>query len=40
MIYEKLSQKEDPYIVSFEKMLNVNTKEVFGFDPEELNSEE
>lgn len=39
-VYEKLSQKEDPYIVSFEKMLNVNTKEVFGFDPEELNSEE
>ena len=39
-VYEKLSQKEDPYIVSFEKMLNINTKEVFGFDPEELNSEE
>lgn len=39
-VYEKLSQKEDPYIISFEKMLNINTKEVFGFDPEELNSEE
>lgn len=39
-VYEKLSQKEDPYIVSFEQMLNVNTKEVFGFDPEQLNPEE
>lgn len=31
-VYEKLSQKDDPNIVSFEKMLQVNVAEAFGID--------
>ena len=31
-VYEKLEQKDDPNIVSFEKMLQVNVGEVFGVD--------
>ena len=31
-VYEKLAQKDDPNIVSFEKMLQVNVGEVFGVD--------
>lgn len=33
--YEKLSQKEDPNIVAFEKMLNVDVGQSFGIDFEE-----
>ena len=31
-VYEKLSKKDDPNIVAFEKMLQVNVGEVFGVD--------
>ena len=31
-MYEKLKQKEDPHIKSFEAMLNANTISAFGFD--------
>lgn len=31
-VYEKLSQKNDPNIVAFEKMLQVNVSEAFGVD--------
>lgn len=31
-VYEKLKQKEDPHIKSFEAMLNANTISAFGFD--------
>lgn len=31
-VYEKLSVKDDPNILSFEKMLQVNVSEVFGVD--------
>ena len=31
-VYEKLSQKDDPNIVSFEKMLGINVSEAFGID--------
>lgn len=31
-VYEKLSQKDDPNIVAFEKMLQVNVSEAFGVD--------
>ena len=31
-VYEKLSQKDDPNIVSFEKMLQINVSEAFGID--------
>lgn len=39
-VYEKLSQKEDPNIIAFEKMLNMNVEEYFGinFNAEEANS--
>ena len=29
-VYEKIKQKEDPYILSFQKMLNMNIEESFG----------
>ena len=29
-VYEKIKQKEDPYILSFQKMLNSNIEESFG----------
>jgi len=31
-VYEKLSAKDDPNIVPFEKMLQVNVAETFGVD--------
>lgn len=31
-VYEKLSQKDDPFIKSFEEMLNVNVADKFGID--------
>lgn len=31
-VYEKLSQKNDPNIIAFEKMLQVNVSEAFGVD--------
>lgn len=31
-VYDKLSQKDDPSIVSFEKMLGINVAEAFGVD--------
>lgn len=31
-VYEMLSKKNDPNIVSFEKMLNINVSEAFGID--------
>lgn len=31
-VYEKLSQKDDPNIVAFEKMLNINVGETFNVD--------
>ena len=31
-VYETLSRKDDPNIVSFEKMLNINVAEAFGVD--------
>ena len=31
-VYDKLSQKDDPNIVAFEKMLQVNVSEAFGVD--------
>ena len=31
-VYEKLSQKDDPNIVAFEKMLNINVSETFNVD--------
>ena len=37
--YEKMKQKEDPYIKSFEEMLGINLGEKFGFD-ETTNVEE
>lgn len=39
-VYEKLSEKESPNIIAFEKMLDVNMEEHFGvsFDSEEENS--
>ena len=36
-VYDKLSQKEDPNIISFERMLNINIDEKFGVD---INGEE
>ena len=32
IIYDKISQKDDPNVVSFEKMLQVNVQEAFGVD--------
>ena len=31
-VYEKLSRKDDPNIISFEKMLGINVAEAFGVD--------
>ena len=31
LVYEKLSIKEDPYVIGFEKMLNENIEKAFGF---------
>ena len=36
-VYEKLSQKEDPNVISFEKMLDVNINETFNISEEEYN---
>ena len=38
-VYEKLSQKSDPNIKSFEEMLGVNLNEVFNIDIDEENSD-
>ena len=38
--YEKLSQKEDPNIVAFEEMLNINLSEKLGIDVNNTNLEE
>ena len=32
IVYEKLSQKQDPFIKSFEEMLNINLNEKLGAD--------
>lgn len=39
-VYEKLSQRADPSIVSFEKMLGINLNESFGIDLDEENRDE
>ena len=36
LVYDKLRQKEDPYIKSFEDMLSVNLEEKFGFNINEV----
>lgn len=36
-VYEKLSQKEDPNIVSFEQMLNIDINEMFNINLDEEN---
>lgn len=36
-VYEKLSEKENPNIVAFEKMLNINVDEAFNISQEEYN---
>lgn len=38
--YDKLRQKDDPNIVAFEKMLNINLNEVIGVDINQVNIEE
>ena len=40
MCYEKLTIKEDPYIKSFEQMLDINMSDVIGVDVETTNLEE
>lgn len=37
-VYELLSKKEDSNIVSYEKMLNININELFGFDINQENN--
>ena len=39
-VYDKLTQKEDPFIVSFEKMLNTSIQEKLGVDVDDSNLEE
>ena len=39
-VYDKLSQKEDPNIVSFEQMLNINIDETFNINLDKENSDE
>lgn len=39
-VYEKLSQKEDPSIISFERMLNINIDEQFNINLEQENRDE
>ena len=39
-VYDKLSQKQDPSIVSFEKMLNINIDEKFNINLEQENKDE
>ena len=39
-VYDKLSQKEDPSIVSFERMLNINIDEKFNIDLDQENRDE
>ena len=39
-VYEKLSQKDDPNIVAFENMLNMNISETFNIDLDRENSDE
>lgn len=39
-VYEKIKQKEDPYILSFQKMLNSNIEESFGDVVERARMEE
>lgn len=39
-VYEKLSQKDDPNIVSFEQMLNININETFNIDIDRENNDE
>ena len=39
-VYDKLSQRADPSIVSFEKMLGINLNESFGIDLDEENRDE
>ena len=34
-VYEKLSHKDDPSIVAFEKMLDIDLAEKFGVNPNE-----
>ena len=36
-VYEKLSEKENPNILAFEKMLNINVDEAFNISQEEYN---
>ena len=36
-VYEKLSEKENPNVVAFEKMLNINVDEAFNISQEEYN---
>lgn len=38
-VYEKLSQRDDPNIKSFEEMLNINVGEIFNIDIESENSD-
>ena len=40
MCYEKLTIKEDPYIKSFEELLDINMSDVIGVDIENTNIEE
>ena len=39
-VYDKLSQKQDPSIVSFERMLNIDLNEKFNIDIEQENRDE
>jgi len=39
-VYDKLSQKEDPSIISFERMLNINIDEQFNINLEQENRDE
>lgn len=39
-VYDKLSQKQDPSIVSFEKMLNINLDEKFNINLDQENRDE
>ena len=32
MCYDKLKQKDDPYIIAFEQMMQVNINEKLGID--------
>ena len=36
-VYEKLSEKENPNVVAFEKMLNIDVDEAFNISQEEYN---